>query len=73
MSSEKKAQIASEPSDSKRDEISYRTKLYAVLLLGLALRIFRLDAQSFYYDESTQVVLSTGRLTDVVKLSLIHI
>ena len=38
MSSEKKAQIASEPSDSKRDEISYRTKLYAVLLQGHATR-----------------------------------
>jgi mannosyltransferase len=67
MISEKKAQIASEPSDSKRDEITYRTKLYAVLVLGLALRIFRLDAQSFYYDESTQVILSTGRLMNVVK------
>ncbi len=41
--------------------------LAGILLLALALRVYRIDAQSFWYDEGTSVVLATRDLPTIAQ------
>ncbi len=41
--------------------------LAGIVLLGLVLRLYRIDAQSFWYDEGTSVVLATRDLATIAQ------
>lgn len=50
-----------------RSSTSLRLGLLALLLLGLALRLYRLDAQSLWYDEGVTANLAQRTLSDLTQ------
>jgi mannosyltransferase len=47
--------------------ISPATLVLAVIALGLALRLFRLDGQSFWYDEAMSAGISRGNVAQILR------